>query len=425
MDTTPPNKLVQVAVKEFADGPEMKITREELYDALWKLPISKLSTTWQVPITNIVRAAEQMNVPRPAGGHWQLVKLGRNAEPESLSAADTNSVLSVDLKSSQRRMKPRPTRAQVLKVQNVTVSTDSKQLHKIVRAMYDMMKDAREIEHGPVKLEEAGTFSVWVSRSQIRRALLILDTIVKEVEKRGGTFVQDHKFTKHLVVKFPAGNLSFQIAERMDHKWTPTKREPLHGGGYFQHHDWRYFPKGTLGFSVLEYYPKGVRKNWNDGKRQKLEDCLSDIVECLEYYPELAKNQQDQWQREVDERNRQRHEDYLRRSAPERLVKMTDDFKKHIAVQSALWNKAGAVRNYLEAFETAILSAGGKRDKNGWERRWLSWGHDWLNSFDPLSADALEQLRSKFEELEKLEAFVAELKEGSPDDHSNAALRPD
>lgn len=412
-DNSPGNNIP--SENESKSDTEKRITRGELYRELWRAPMSKLATAWGIPTASIVRAAELMNVPRPATGYWQLVKLGRNAAPEPLPAADTDTIMSTALVAGRRKPEPKTAAAPATGAPEVTVSSDVRQMHKLVHSTYVVMKNAPLIEGGPIKIEDEGSFDVWVSRSQLRRALLILDSIVKGVEERGGSFVQGDKFTKHLVAKFAAGTMAFQISERMDYKWVPTKRDYYATGGYFQHHEGKYFPTGKLSFSIPEYYPTGTQKNWNDGKRQRLEDCLEQIVECLQRYPELAIQQQEERDREIAERNRQWHEEYLRRSAPERLEKMVGDLKKHIQGQSRSWERAKNVRNYLAAWEAAVLGSGGAVGADGWEQRWLTWGREWVNSFDPLTPEAIQNLKSKFIELEELEAFVAQLKSEQAD----------
>jgi hypothetical protein len=231
-----------------------------------------------------------------------------------LPSAEADTVLAIDLKARRNKLGPGGVAVPTPVTSAAVLSSDACQMHKLVNAMYATMKNAPVFECGPIEIEEDGNFYVWVSRLQLRRALLILDSVVKGVEKLGGSFVKGDKFTKSLVVKYPAGTVAFKITERMDHRWTPTRREHYSGGGYFQHHEWKYFPTGKLSFSIVDYYPEGVRKNWKDGKRQRLEDCVPNILECLQQYPTLASQQREQRDLEIDERNRRWHEEYLRRT---------------------------------------------------------------------------------------------------------------
>src|SRR6478736_2776332 len=82
---------------------EKKITREELYEALWKTPMSKLATNWGVPIHAIIKAAAEMNVPRPESGHWQLVKLGWKVEQDPLPPAASSTPAATTLTAAKKR----------------------------------------------------------------------------------------------------------------------------------------------------------------------------------------------------------------------------------------------------------------------------------------------------------------------------------
>ena len=54
------------------------INREQLHTELWRTPLSKLAKDWGVPIANIIKAAETLNVPRPeASLRFFLMKSGR------------------------------------------------------------------------------------------------------------------------------------------------------------------------------------------------------------------------------------------------------------------------------------------------------------------------------------------------------------
>jgi len=385
-----------------------RLTREELYHELWQTPMSKLAATWGVPLAGIVRAANQMNVPRPGSGHWQLVARGWTVEREQLPKLDSITPTSVTIKSAQKKRAAKPKKKQVSTEPVISVADDLRQLHPQVQALHSVMKNAPVIERGPIEVAEAGNFDVWVSRKQMRRALLILDAVVKGLEARGATFIAGSGFTKHLVAQFQDGPVAFRIFEQMKRDWVKIGSVPV-GTGFINNHEWRYKPSGTLTFSILDYYPTGTRKNWRDGIRQLVENKMGDIVEQICSNPGIAKLQKEKQQREIDERNSLWHEEYLRRTAPERLEEMKASLKKQIEEHGQNWEQARATREFLSACEQAMQG-----DGNGpiqeWQTRWLAWGKEWVNSLDPMTNGFLSSLKHQFEELEELEAFVAQLK---------------
>ena len=57
------------------------ITRQEMYEAVWQTPISKLAPAWGTTIAAIIKACAKMNIPRPEAGHWTLVRKGWGRVP--------------------------------------------------------------------------------------------------------------------------------------------------------------------------------------------------------------------------------------------------------------------------------------------------------------------------------------------------------
>lgn len=74
-----------------------KITRDELFKAVWAKPIKTLAQEWNTTYLRITEACRDMEIPRPSQGHWQLVKLGCVPEEQSLPIATEGIPLEVYL----------------------------------------------------------------------------------------------------------------------------------------------------------------------------------------------------------------------------------------------------------------------------------------------------------------------------------------
>ena len=81
----------------------LTVTREKLYEAIWGRPMSKVAADWGVPFSSIAEACVEMNVPRPAGNHWQLVARGRKIEPAALLPPSEGATTQVVLKGPRKR----------------------------------------------------------------------------------------------------------------------------------------------------------------------------------------------------------------------------------------------------------------------------------------------------------------------------------
>ena len=58
----------------------MEITRKELYELIWKKPISKLSEEWGIPGQALRAYCNQLNIPTPSSGYWSKLKFGKPVE---------------------------------------------------------------------------------------------------------------------------------------------------------------------------------------------------------------------------------------------------------------------------------------------------------------------------------------------------------
>jgi hypothetical protein len=129
-------------------------------------------------------------------------------------------------------------------------------------------------------------------RSASPSTLLILDTLVREFEERGVTIlpVSDEKLSRLTV---GSEHVRFYIREQS--KRTKEK------GSYFD----VYSPKGMLSF-VIDEYPS---RAWHDGKEQRIEDLLGEIVAGMPQQGEVLRVQRlerEEWHRRWEEEQRLR-----------------------------------------------------------------------------------------------------------------------
>ena len=152
--------------------PTKRITRDELYAAVWRTPVAELATAWGVSVAAIQRACARLNIPRPGPGHWPLVRRGWEMErtplPPAASTTPTETVIGWKWRSEARP-------ADSTNVPStVPVSEDLKTLHPLVKEFRRRLQKARIIAHGPLEvLAEEGDFNVCVSPAQVNRTMLI------------------------------------------------------------------------------------------------------------------------------------------------------------------------------------------------------------------------------------------------------------
>jgi hypothetical protein len=140
-----------------------------------------------------------------------------------------------------------------------------------------------------------------------------------------------------------------------------------------------------------------------------LEDKLGDIIEQIMVNAAEGKEDSERETMEKEESRRRFYEDYLRRSAPERLQKIRKELQDQVEEQGKTWLRARGIREFLSACNQVMRSGQAELPASSWESRWLAWGRDFVDRLDPLTNGFLTGLEQPFKELDELEAFIAML----------------
>lgn len=72
------------------NGQEKKVTREELYEAVWSKTLKTLAHEWNTTYLRLAQACQEMEIPRPGQGHWQAIALGHTVEKPPLPERTEN-----------------------------------------------------------------------------------------------------------------------------------------------------------------------------------------------------------------------------------------------------------------------------------------------------------------------------------------------
>ena len=60
-------------------------TRKELYDLVWKEPLSRLAKKFKISDNGLRKICKRMNIPLPPNGHYQKVQYGYKVTPIKLT----------------------------------------------------------------------------------------------------------------------------------------------------------------------------------------------------------------------------------------------------------------------------------------------------------------------------------------------------
>lgn len=355
------------------------ITRQELYDIVWKESLTAISKRLSISYQQLRKACFEMNVPVPLNGHWSKLLFGKPVVvlelPENYQGADVV-VLEPVVGSKGNITADSGASLSILD----EITNDKSLPLKVPRRLSDpnklivsAQKSLTEHPHawrnsrGMVRTSW-GELDVRVSPASVNRALCFLDALIKILQARGHNVISGYKFAKAVL---DGHEFDFNLKE---------KNQQVSFRGW---NDSEYKPTGILTFMIGRY----SGKTWSDTKAP-IETKLGEIVTKLEI--DAQKIRAERLIYEEQERNRREEARVIReqreekeriiREQQQRIEKEKSDFND-LFQQAERWQRARFMREYLIAYEQDAVEKGYLTDE---EKKWLKWASDKLEWFDPL-----------------------------------------
>jgi hypothetical protein len=372
-----------------------EINREQLYAEVWQTPMSKLAATWGVPIGGIIKACEQMNVPRPGGGHWQLVKLGWQVDRDALPPAAESTPTSVVIRPPQKRTKVEPPSqtseaANADKKPRVEIPVNLDNAHRLVKQTRKALTDDTHMDRGFVRPDFSSgaecPLSVRVSPESLDRSLRIMDAIVKGVVERGGRFERGpERWRLRLIMgKQPVEFEMTEARRRLNREFTAEERESQH---FWSRNKFEWKGTGLLRFHIHEgedLYKRG----WEESKRDRLEDKVPEIIEYLASVEQVAERNravEREWKRKREEEQEKREIEWRREEEEKERRKLLEEMAER-------WGRARQLRSFIRACERLLVTSWGEIPAEARATGWLRWAREHADQIDPLTAGYLRNL---------------------------------
>src|SRR5262249_50864013 len=137
-------------------------------------------------------------------------------------------------------------------------------------------------------------------------------------------------------------------------------------------------PSGRLALAFE--HDSGDCKRWIDGKKQRVEQCLSCFVEgvlrCAEPFRE-------KWR--AEEGRRQKRSEWERERAEKlRLIHEEEQRLKHLLVEVDAWARSRRIRAYVRHYVRTIEASEGRRAEPGSRlQKWADWAWTHADRADP------------------------------------------
>lgn len=342
----------------------IEIPRTELYRLVWSEPLTRLAKRFNISDVALGKLCKRHNIPRPYQGYWQRKRLGQS--PKSIELP-TVAEGKPDLIQIQQRVHP-----DLGVLPTFPIPKRMTNPHRVTREIAACLDRGQLDDNGLLFCAGHRGFPVRVGKSSKPRALRILDTCLKALERRGHKIQLEKNDQRWTLVAITQGQrIAFQVRERLKrcpHKPKSWEKE----SGY----DWgpRYDlePTSRLVVEIDSYIGEGLRKTWGDTARKQLDD-VGGFVASLEATAQLL----DERDREFEERRRREQQLELRRQQEAEREQARRQRVDRLYQLASDW-QTGKI---LEAFMDAVEQTLGDDERSV---EFVTWGRRVANDVNPL-----------------------------------------
>jgi hypothetical protein len=370
------------------------LKREELYEQVWSQPMIDLAKQYGLSDVGLAKICRKLKIPLPGRGYWAKHKAGRIPPRPSLPALKKNDVSEVivtkpELPSAESQTLTEAERLialESLPENLIVVGPTLSSPHPLVARTRKWLRLSKPGDYGLLHSREQGCLAVHVGPRSLIRALRLMDALIKGLVARGYPVANEADDERATTVTVLGTPLEIELREQITqvpHKLTPAEKAEQ------KRTAWVYLPKydhhlsGQLTLGIKTWCD-GVRCNWSDGKKQRLEHCLNAFIAGLiqaavrKQARDLAWGRQ---QRQWEEERRQREEqERIRREEAARLQALEQEV--------ADWRRAQRIRAYVEAVRQAAVERKGIIEAGSDLERWFVWAMQQADWIDPLCVAA-------------------------------------
>ncbi|MBW8363382.1 MAG: hypothetical protein K0M39_02365 [Rhizobium sp.] len=330
----------------------IKVSRIELYEAVWSEPMTKLAGKYGVSDVALGKICRKHNIPLPGAGHWAKVAAGKKFSRPPLpdDAASEISISPPEKGKAEQAQNRLALAHQLAEVPaELPVPQTISKPHRLTVLTKEFLKSRKPEMYGLVSCWPPRGYALAVSPHQVGRALRILDTLVKAFERAGFEIVVDEK-ERELQVVILGEAIPFRMREASAQiPIPPEKREK---GIFSRAYD--YQPKGVLSIQLPKYLDQ-VKSSWSDGKKP-LEENLATVFEGILVAAVRYKERSEElaaWKADFREKERIRAEE---KAALEHERKTLDA----LVQEAQRWTMSQQVLDYVTHIETILGASGSK-----------------------------------------------------------------
>lgn len=367
----------------------MKITREELYEAVWKTPAVHLAKIYGISDVALGKHCRQQNIPRPGKGYWVLLELGRAGSKPPLPRVERSSPFEIGSRSKAKFYTPLQALPAV-----VTALRDghhpalrtaaSVELHPAILVLQTSLEQATV--DGTGRLNGDGyigcSHGVLVTATNVQRAFQFLNQLFRVLEA----------LDCRIVTKQVRGGLGIEtkIGERYIGIQFLDEVKKKHVRGWDPHVEM--FCTGARVCKLLVDLKHGeVTKSWRERGDTTLDGKLGEIAAEILMAAEYLRLRDE----EAKDKQRLHELEQLRREEENAERRLEAQRRSELQKATELWEMSRRLDAFVSACE-AELSRSVFFRTNTHAHRWLAWAKGYVHGLNPLTGKFLAEQQERF-----------------------------
>lgn len=371
------------------------ISRIDLYKRVWETPVTHLAKEYGLSDVGFAKICKKHNIPRPPRGYWARIAAGQRLKKLPLPNRSSEGFIEISPNLSNRFSSLMDSK---LLQQNecekkfppIVVAKSLRKPHPLVSQSCEILEMSQLNDIGILEPTDKMHLNIRVSRKSLRRALRIMDALLKGLLRRGFKVYQEECSVQ---VQIHGECLTFGISEEIITLKTQSKDTNLDGYYEFGHSrfDQERVPSGKLCLTIHDhnyYWGNNFRKNWRDTKRKQLEDSLDAFVIGLikrAVKKKEYRHEKEEEKRQQRELARQREEEQNRLAELKRQVQQEQTRVSKLITDAENYHKSKQVRNFIAAVENEQLKDNPVYVTDDDYENWVKWALDQADRLDPLT----------------------------------------
>lgn len=368
------------------------VSRRQLYSDVWATPMRLLAPKYGISDVGLTKICRKHGIPTPPRGYWAKREAGQSPDQKALPSAENDDPIRIPDPSVKSLRDPAlqseledHLAAATSPEAKISIAQTLRSAHDLVRAANDQLSQAEKDPRGLLVPPERCPLRIFVSAGQLRRALLIVDALLKAAELRGYAVQPGPSIVCFgQKVGFTVEETVAAVREREDVDLAAPYRF-----GHSRFNEKR-VPSGDLSLKLAEsddFWARGLRKSWKDGERKRLEENLNSVLAgIVAFGARKCEHDADEKRRRLAEADAARRREAEARERAERRKLQVGERARVDALlrQADDWRQAETLRQFVEAVRADRVDAGCTIEQGSELDRWIEWALAQADRLDPL-----------------------------------------